>query len=282
MFQINWKIKSLLFRFLNFFNLYEILFLIQKKISKTSDIKLEEIIFYWDIHYKYLKENKTKSLIEIGAGKSLAQNIYLSYMFDQEVEQTLIDVSKMLDLDLFNKANEQISNILRVNRLPFARSIEDLKKNFNLNYLAPMTLKQINDENLKFDACISSTTLEHLPKKELVESFYLLKSIVKSNGVISAVIDYSDHYSHTDTSISNLNFLRFSEDQWKKYNTKMLFQNRLRHQDYREIFKKIGFTIFEIKGDYGKYPELVSEKFNSKDKETSMLWGYYLLKFNEN
>ena len=146
MFQINWKIKSLLYKVLNFLKIYKILFFIQKKITKRSKVDLKEIIFYWDFHFKSLKENNSKSVLEFGAGKSLAQNIYLSYKFNQALDQTLIDVSKMLDLDLFNDANEQISKLLKINSLPKAKSISDLKRNFNINYLAPINLKKIAEK----------------------------------------------------------------------------------------------------------------------------------------
>ena len=278
MFQINWKTKATVFKFLNFFKLYKTLFFIQKKITKRSKVNFNEIVFYWDYHYKYLKENNSKSLLEIGAGKSLAQNIYLSYKFNQKIEQTLIDVSKMLDLDLFNKANEQISKIIGINKLPFAKSIDDLKKNYNIKYFAPMNLKQLSENNLKFDASISSTTLEHLPEEELKENFILLRKIIKKNGIISSLIDYSDHYSHTDKNINNLNFLKFSSKEWKRYNTPMLFQNRLRHQDYRELFKTCGYKASEIKGDLGERSEYISKEFDSKNDETFMLWGHFLLK----
>ena len=278
MFQINWKTKATVFKFLNFFKLYKTLFFIQKKITKRSKVNFNEIVFYWDYHYKYLKENNSKSLLEIGAGKSLAQNIYLSYKFNQKIEQTLIDVSKMLDLDLFNKANEQISKIIGINKLPFAKSIDDLKKNYNIKYFAPMNLKQLSENNLKFDASISSTTLEHLPEEELKENFILLRKIIKKKGIISSLIDYSDHYSHTDKNINNLNFLKFSSKEWKRYNTPMLFQNRLRHQDYRELFKTCGYKVSEIKGDLGERSEYISKEFDSKNEETFMLWGHFLLK----
>ena len=278
MFQINWKIKSILYNILSFFKLYKPLYFIQKKITKRSNVNIKEIIFYWNYHLKYLRENNSKTVLEIGAGKSLAQNIYLSYKSSQKLEQTLIDVSNMLDFDLFNKANDQISKILGIEKLPFAKSIYDLKKNYNLNYLAPKSLEQICESELRFDACISSTTLEHIPKKELDIIFSLLKKIIKKNGIISSAIDYSDHYSHTDKNISDLNFLQFNSNDWRKYNTPMLFQNRLRHQDYREIFKLKGYKIFEIKGTFGKYSELISKEFNANDRETFMLWGYFLLK----
>ena len=95
-----------------------------------------------------VKVSNVKKILEIGAGKSLAQNIYLSYMFQGKVEQTLIDISKMIDLDLFNKANEQIAKILDTNRLPFAKTIDDLKKNYNMIYLAPMRLDQISKKKI--------------------------------------------------------------------------------------------------------------------------------------
>ena len=277
MFQINWKTKAIIFKFLNFFKLYKTLFFIQKKITKRSEVNFKEIVYYWDYHFKYLKENSSKSLLEIGAGKSLAQNIYLSYKFNQKIEQTLIVVSKMLDLELFNKANEQISKIIGINKLPFVRSISDLEKNYNIKYIAPMDLKQLSENNIKFDASISSTTLEHLPKEELKENFILLRKIIKKNGIISSLVDYSDHYSHTDQNIDNLNFLKFSSKEWKKYNTPMLFQNRLRHQDYRELFKTCGYKVSEIKGDLGEQSEYISKEFDSKNEETFILWGHFLL-----
>ena len=279
MIQINWKIKSLLYRLLNFFKLYKALFFIQKKITKRSNIDLKEIAFYWQYHLKYLKENNSKTILEIGAGKSLAQNIFLSYSFKQKIEQTLIDVSRMIDLDLFNKANDQISKLLGVNKLPFAKSIDDLKKNYNLNYLAPMSLSQIIKNKLQFDACISSTTLEHLSEEDLKKTFLLLKKIIKKEGIISAAIDYSDHYSHTDKNIDNLNFLRFTNDERNKHNTPMLFQNRLRHQDYRKFFKLNKYKIYEIKGEVGKCPQNISKEFDISNKETFILWGHFLLKF---
>ena len=279
MIQINWKIKSLLYRLLNFFKLYKALFFIQKKITKRSNIDLKEIAFYWQYHLKYLKENNSKTILEIGAGKSLAQNIFLSYSFKQKIEQTLIDVSRMIDLDLFNKANDQISKLLGVNKLPFAKSIDDLKKNYNLNYLAPMSLSQIIKNKLQFDACISSTTLEHLSEEDLKKTFLLLKKIIKKEGIISAAIDYSDHYSHTDKNIDNLNFLRFTNDEWNKHNTPMLFQNRLRHQDYRKFFKLNKYKIYEIKGEVGKCPQNISKEFDISNKKTFILWGHFLLKF---
>jgi hypothetical protein len=58
-------------------------------------------------------------------------------------------------------------------------------------------------------------------------------------------IDYSDHYSHADPAISRVNFLRFSDRQWQPYQSRMLYQNRLRHSDYRRIFEESGLRVAE-------------------------------------
>jgi hypothetical protein len=271
MFQINWKLKSLVYKFLEFFRLKRTLYFIQKKITKRSNINLNEIIFYWDFHLKYLTNNNSTKILEFGAGKSLIQNIFLSYKTNLKFEQTLIDISKMIDLDLFNRANEQVAKILKVERRPFVKNNNDIKKNFNILYSAPTALNEIEEKNLLFDACISSTVLEHFPIKDLEETF-----------TISASIDYSDHYSHTDKKISKLNFLQFSDEIWSKYNNSFLFQNRLRHQDYKKIFINLDYEIIdEIKGDYEKKPKLISNNFDVNNKDTFMLWGHFLLKFKK-
>ena len=282
MFQINWKLKSLVYKFLEFFRLKRTLYFIQKKITKRSDINLNEIIFYWDFHLKYLTNNNSTKILEFGAGKSLIQNIFLSYKTNLKFEQTLIDISKMIDLDLFNKANEQVAKILKVERRPFVKNNDDIKKNFNILYSAPTTLNEIKEKNLLFDACISSTVLEHFSIKDLEETFKILKKIIKKDGIISAAVDYSDHYSHTDEKISKLNFLQFSNKIWGKYNNSFLYQNRLRHQDYKKIFINLDYEIIdEIKGDYEKKPKLISNNFDANNKDTFVLWGHFLLKFKK-
>ena len=55
----------------------------------------------------------------------------MSYMFydfygTSKFNQTLIDVSNMIDINLFNIASEQISKLLNVNREPFVKSIEEI------------------------------------------------------------------------------------------------------------------------------------------------------------
>ena len=200
-----------------------------------------------------------------------------------DIPQILYNVPCRTGVDIDNKTVTELSLLKNIIGIKDATGeidrIDDLKKNYNLNYLAPMSLNQIIKNKLQFDACISSTTLEHLSEEDLNKTFLLLKKIIKKEGIISAAIDYSDHYSHTDKNIDKLNFLRFSNDEWDKHNTPMLFQNRLRHQDYRKFFKLNKYKIHEIKGELGKCPQNISKEFDISNKETFILWGHFLLKF---
>jgi len=279
--KINWKIKSLLYKVLFTLKAKKILFYIQKNITRRAKIKIENISDNWKYHLKYLKSFSSKTILEFGAGKSLEQNIFLAYQLDKKISQTAIDNSNMLDIKYFNQANEQMAQILNVEKKPFVKSLEEIKKFYNIKYLAPYSIEKIKKNNNIFDACISTATLEHLPKEELERLFINLKDIVKKNGIISSLIDYSDHYSHTDNKIGPLNFLKFNENEWNKYNNAYLFQNRLRHQDYRKIFLSIGYEIVEEKkGNIGNPPKNISDKFNSKNNETFILWGQFILKNN--
>ena len=106
-----------------------------------------------------------------------------------------------------------------------------------------------------------------------------LKQILNESGIISFAIDYSDHFSHTDSKIGPLNFLKYSNKTWEKYNTNYLFHNRLRHQDYRKLFLKNGYKIIdEIIGTISEKPKVISKEFDQDNEETFALWGLFTAK----
>ena len=279
MFQINWKIKALILKILFILKAEKILFFIQKKITKRANINIDNIDPNWEYHLKYLKSFQSNKILEFGAGKSLEQNIFLNYQLDEKFSQTVIDVSNMIDINLFNEANNQIAKVLKTKKKPSVKSINEIKKIYKIEYIAPCTIEEIKKLDFRFDACISTTTLEHLPIEKLKIYLETLKKVLKRDVIISSLIDYSDHYCHTDKNIGALNFLKFSEKEWKKYNTPYLFQNRLRHQDYRKLFEDMDYEIIEEKqGSIGIPPENISNKFDIQNKETYILWAHFVLK----
>jgi hypothetical protein len=58
------------------------------------------------------------------------------------------------------------------------------------------------------------------------------------------IVDLSDHFSHDDPSISAINFLRFSSEQWARLGgNEFAYTNRLRASQLAEIYRGAGFDI---------------------------------------
>ena len=279
MFQINWKLKAFLYKVFQSLRLKKSLYFIQKYITRRSKINIQKINPHWERHESSIRKNNCIDLIEIGAGKSLEQNIYFSYIFNNQLKQTVIDINKMIDFNLFNDASLIISNLLNLKFKGKVTNQEEILNKYNIQYLAPHKLSDLSKK--KFDICVSTTTLEHFSLQDLNNFLLDVKKILKEGGLISSIIDYSDHYSHTDKNINSLNFLKFDESDWVKYNNSYLYQNRLRHQDYRKLFNDFNYEIkIEHKGNSAEKFQNISDKFDAHDDETFICWGYYLLAIN--
>jgi len=279
MFQINWRLKSLIYWFLYFTFLKKILFFIQKKITKRAYSSIGVMLYAYKLHFNSLKKYKSKKILEFGAGKSLEQNIYLSIKFNNRINQTVIDIDKMIDFNLLNFAKNQLQKKIKLSpKLKYIKNLKDLQNFLNIKYYAPINIIDLNEKK-NFDAIISTNVIEHISKKNFEIILEKFRKIVKNNGILSFLIDYSDHYSHTDKNISSTNFLKYSELEFKKYNTPLLFQNRLRHYDYIDIFKNKKFKILKIiKGPKGDMQNTVSDEFKKNHKDLFVTWGYFLLK----
>ena len=276
MFQINWKLKSLLYKIFSQLKLNKTFYFIQKYVTKRSNVNIKPSVRLWKLHSENIKEYQIKTVLEIGAGKSLEQNIFFSYFFNNSLEQMVIDIRKMIDFDLVNEASKQISELLNVQKLKSVNSYDDLFNFYNIKYIAPYKTQNLIEEKKVFDLCISTNTLEHFSIKDLRTLFKDLSIVLKKGGYISAVIDYSDHYSHTDRNISELNFLKYSEKQWQNYNNTYLYQNRLRHDDYVKLLNEYKFITHKIiQGNIGKPPENLNEKFDLNNKNNFILWAYF-------
>jgi len=278
MFQINWKLKAILYKIFSIFRLQNTFYFIQKYITKRSRVDIKQINKLWVFHADSIESNNVKNILEIGAGKSLEQNIFISYKFKNLINQTAIDINEMIDFSLVNQASEQISKILKLENKGPINNLEQLKHRYNIDYVAPYNLEDLKNKDVKFDMSISTTALEHFTIPDLRKYLENLKIILTNNGLVSSVIDYSDHYSHTDKNISNLNYLSFTSEEWEKYNNSYLFQNRLRHQDYKKIFKDSGYKIKDIYlGESIKPKVKISHEFDKNNNETYIGWAYFLI-----
>lgn len=161
------------------------------------------------------------SLTEIGAGWDACSAICWHRLGVRE--QHLVDIKSQLRV-------KEVNVILDHFDLEPISSIPDLEK-LGVYYHAPARLS----DTPSTDVVISNSVLEHIPEPELPSLLSCRRAIHN--------VDYKDHYSNFDSSITPYNFLSFSERTWKLFNPPAHYQNRLRHRDYVRLFEKLGFDI---------------------------------------
>jgi SAM-dependent methyltransferase len=167
----------------------------------------------------------------------------------------MADEARLMDLSLLRSAQELVSK----NRSDTASrtqeqtssacggtdamgSFEDALEASELEYLVPFNIADVPDRSV--DIIFSRAVLEHIPCTVLADLSVQFRRVLKPNGYMAHLIDNSDHYAHRDPSISFVNFLKFSEWQWKLLTLDPLsYTNRLRHSDYRRLFAQTGFEV---------------------------------------
>jgi hypothetical protein len=103
------------------------------------------------------------------------------------------------------------------------------------------------------------------------------KRLTKEDGLIVHYIDLTDHFSHSDQSITYINFLQFSEDQWKRLaGNRYMYHSRLRIDDYLDMFKSLECKIVcsetivderSLAAIHQGFP--LDERFKNKDPKTN-------------
>jgi SAM-dependent methyltransferase len=125
--------------------------------------------------------------------------------------------------------------------IDFAKSeqytLEDLLNLVNINYFAPGDAQDLDIKSKSIDFHVSYAVLEHIPPKNIKAIIREGRRVLKFDGLFIHKIDYTDHFSHSDKTISSINFLQFSDKEWQRIaGNRYMYMNRLRHDDFLEIF----------------------------------------------
>jgi SAM-dependent methyltransferase len=117
----------------------------------------------------------------------------------------------------------------------------------NIEYMAPADAAHLDLSAHSVDYHISYAVFEHIPPEILANILEEGKRLLKPDGIFLHAIDLSDHFSHTDESVSPLNFLRYSDEEWAHLaGNRYMYQNRLRIDDFRRLFQDAHLnTIYE-------------------------------------
>ncbi|WP_080752087.1 class I SAM-dependent methyltransferase [Bradyrhizobium japonicum] len=253
---MDWRLKALAFRALDLPGGDRAHYLVQRHVTRTWPRPVKTLNALAgrarDLLQDYGRHvgGAPESVLEVGAGRDLAVPLALRRLGVKHI--TAVDVNRIGKLDLVQHA----ADALLAKQVRFA-TWQELEQ-FGIRYLAPHYVTPDDDQ---IDCSCSNEVLEHVPPDQLVVLLRALRSVTKKLTVHS--IAYSDHYARSDRSVSRLNFLRYSDEEWRPFNSGKQYVNRLRHSDYLLIFREAGFAILEESSVPGEPPAglEVAEKF---------------------
>lgn len=140
---------------------------------------------------------------------------------------------------------ERLNEFLGIKELCEKGNILRGLHSIGIDYLAPADARMLPFDDGYFDAHVSYNVLEHIPRSVLKDIFIEAKRLVRLSGVILHKIDYTDHFSHSDKRISEINFLRFNERDYDRLaGNKFMYMNRLRDDDFRHLWQELSLVPY--------------------------------------
>ncbi|HEY0376149.1 MAG TPA: class I SAM-dependent methyltransferase [Pyrinomonadaceae bacterium] len=122
--------------------------------------------------------------------------------------------------------------------------VRELLELAHIKYLAPADAAKLDFPDGSFDFHVSHAVFEHIPADTIAAILAEARRLLKPEGLLMHIIDPSDHFSHDDPSITAVNFLQFSDREWRRWaGNKFMYHNRLRASEYGELFGRAGVHI---------------------------------------
>lgn len=144
----------------------------------------------------------------------------------------------------------------KIGRLVRAPDAETLLRMARIEYRAPADFARSGLPADSVDVVFSNSVLEHLPRETLDAVLVESRRVLKPGGRVVHGVACGDHYADFDPSITRINYLRFTEEQWRRWNNRILFQNRLRAGDFLETAERAGLSV--VSAQMSPRPELLA------------------------
>lgn len=206
------------------------------------------------------------------------------YDINGRLPEKVLDIGSGSDLSLPLLMTKQVNSVIAsdVNRLANNYLIGNIVNRIGLISLDESGLEYVvyqppilPFENSYFDMITSTSVLEHVPKSQLPVLANEIFRLLKKGGVSTHHIAHKDHWSDSDVAIPPMNYLKYSEKEWKKYNPPLLYQNRLLSTDFVSIFGNAGFNTMRMLTKVAEPDFEIAECFKShgiEDLCTTHTW----------
>lgn len=239
--------------------------------SRVADVFFEDVTVLFERLARLDLDPRRTRLLEIGTGHlpvfplclALAgfRNIFTVDLYrhlrPSAVPRTLCLLKKHLDdpaFRLFATLDQVHANY---HRLMCADSILPAA---GITYLAPFNATATQWPAGSMDVIASNNVFEHVPTPGLAAMFAEAKRLLCPGGHVLHCVNCGDHYAYTDKSISQINYLQFSETQWSRWNNSLQYQNRLRPIDFIEMADHSGLRVESA--EYAPRPDYLEQLKN--------------------
>lgn len=226
--------------------------------------------------------HKNGVFLEVGTGRRL--NVPLALWLLGAGKVTTVDLNPYLkyeliveDLEYIKCNRDEIFRLFNHNSFMNERfnrlidfdcrksKLNDFLKMCSIEYIAPGDAANLDLPSKSVDFHISNSVLEHIPEDILKDILIEGNRIIKDDGLFIHRIDCSDHFSHDDKSISSINFLQYSDQEWAKYaENRYAYTNRLRVDDIEELYQKCGHKILISESETNKEAQELLETSSIK------------------
>ncbi len=285
---MNWRAKSLTIALVEKMPFSgQIYYLLQRFVTRSvprSAASIESVVKHEQRHLesfrKFTGRAMPEEIFEFGAGWDLCGAVVRHEL--GAPRQRMVDLNRLASAWQINHVIAYLAERANGGIEPkLFKSLEDFEVATGISYAAPFDARDTGYADDCIDLIASTNTLEHIPVGDIQAILAECRRILRSDGLMSMKIDYSDHYSHADASIGPYNFLRFSEADWRTYNHSNHFQSRLRHCDYARLFRDAGFTTLHEEAWLPEGPATLpplDDHFKAYDRaELLPTEGYFVL-----
>lgn len=93
------------------------------------------------------------------------------------------------------------------------------------------------------DVVFSNSVLEHVRPRVIPALYREARRVLGPRGLMFHSVNCGDHYAYRDRGISQLNYLAYSDRQWRFWNNAFLYQNRMRAHEFVDAAMAEGFEI---------------------------------------
>ena len=200
---------------------------------------------------------KDKTLMEIGTGwfpvlpicfaLAGARQVHSYDLSRHLLQDTASAVLRQLkpQLDELAKACDQPLSELasRHARLSAAADGPGILQRAGIEYHAPADASRTGLAAGAVDLVFSNSVLEHVSESQLAAIMNESARLLAAGGLVLHSVNCGDHYAYFDRSITQIHYLRFTAQQWRRWNNDLLFQNRLRPEDFVAAAEAAGLRV---------------------------------------